>query len=186
MIKRNSQILHLWFLLCDLGLTVLAWLLAYFLRFEVEVIPVNKEPASFAQCCSNIPLLLLLSGIAYHLAGQYVIHRFRRVREEVVGAVKGTMLMGLFVMATTFGLQDPYNSRATMLLFLVLCPPLIILERLWSVPPANVHGGHPKRAPRRRQPGIADGPSIATPKGAADRASQCQKLSARLRNTEIS
>src|ERR1700677_5346218 len=137
MIKRNSQILHLWFLLCDLGLTVLAWLLAYFLRFEVEVIPVNKEPASFAQCCSNIPLLLLLSGIAYHLAGQYVIHRFRRVREEVVGAVKGTMLMGLFVMATTYGLQDPYKSRATMMLFLVLCPPLIITERrtTWAAIP---------------------------------------------------
>jgi Undecaprenyl-phosphate glucose phosphotransferase len=129
MIKRNSQILHLWFLIWDLALTALAWVLAYYIRFELEVIPQIKEPASFEQCYHNIPLLMLLAGVAYHMTGQYIIHRFRRLREEVVGVVKGTMLMGLFVIATTYGFQDPYQSRATMILFLTLCAPLILLER---------------------------------------------------------
>ena len=58
-----------------------------------------------------------MAAVAYRLTGQYVIHRFRRLREEVVSVVKGTALMGLLVIAATFGLHDPYESRATLLLF---------------------------------------------------------------------
>jgi Undecaprenyl-phosphate glucose phosphotransferase len=128
-IKRNSQILHLWFLICDLALTALAWVAAYYFRFEMDVLPQHVDAeASFEQCFHNIPLLLLLAGVAYHLTGQYVIHRFRRVREEVVSIVKGTMFMGLLVIATTYGLHDA-QSRATIGVFLTLCPPLILMER---------------------------------------------------------
>ena len=130
MIKRNSQILHLWFLVWDLALTALAWVAAYYFRFDLEVIPqVHPESPTFAQCYRNIPMLLLLSGVAYHVTGQYVIHRFRRVREEVLGVLKATMFMGLLVIATTYGLKDPYQSRATMAVFLTLCPLLILIER---------------------------------------------------------
>jgi Undecaprenyl-phosphate glucose phosphotransferase len=68
-------------------------------------------------CWRNLPLVILLAAIAYRWAGQYQIHRLRRFREEMVGVLKGTVLMSLLVMATTFYLHDPYESRITMLLF---------------------------------------------------------------------
>src|SRR5438093_1612189 len=90
MLNRRSQILCVWFLAWDLALTALAWLLAFFLRFESNLIPVIKSAPDFRLCLRNLPLVLLLSAIAYRLAGQYVVHRLRRLREEFASVVKGT------------------------------------------------------------------------------------------------
>jgi Undecaprenyl-phosphate glucose phosphotransferase len=117
MINRRSQLLYAWFLLWDLVLTGAAWVGAYFLRFDSGWIPVRKETPDVSLCWRNLPLVLLLAAIAYRWTGQYTIHRLRRFREEMVGIIKGTALMSLLVMATTFYLHDPYESRVTMLLF---------------------------------------------------------------------
>lgn len=117
MIKRRSQVLVACFLLWDLLLTGAAWIGAYYLRFEAGLIPLTKDPADEAQCWANLPLVLLLAAGAYQLTGQYAIHRLRRLREEVVCVVKGTALLSLLVVAATFLRHDPYESRATLLLF---------------------------------------------------------------------
>jgi FlaA1/EpsC-like NDP-sugar epimerase len=132
MIKRKSQILVLWFLLWDLAITVLAWIAAYHLRFDAELVPVTAAPAALADCYRMIPLVLLMSALAYQLTGQYVIHRFRRLREEAVSIFKGTALMGLLVIAGTFGLRSSYESRATFLIFLILTAPLLLCARRLS------------------------------------------------------
>src|SRR5689334_1495742 len=84
MIKRKSQILCLWFLFWDLAGTAMAWLLAYYLRVESGLVALEKEPPSWEQCYANLPMVVVLALMAYHVTGQYVLHRFRRVREEVV------------------------------------------------------------------------------------------------------
>jgi Undecaprenyl-phosphate glucose phosphotransferase len=133
MLKRRSQGLCAWFLFADLTLTCISWVAAYYLRFELDwLIPVTKTPPEAYLCWRNLPLVLLLSALAYHITGQYVIHRLRRFREEVVAVVKGTVLVSLFLMATTFFTQDPYESRATMLLFLGLTGTSILTCRRLS------------------------------------------------------
>ena len=117
MINRSSQILCAWFLVCDLVLTVLAWFGAYYVRFDTGWIPVTKAQPDPSLCWRNLPLVLLLAAVAFRLTGQYAIHRLRRFREEVVGVVKGVTLLSLLVLATTFFRHDPYESRATMVLF---------------------------------------------------------------------
>jgi Undecaprenyl-phosphate glucose phosphotransferase len=117
MIKRRSQILCAWFVFWDLVLTSAAWVAAYYLRFESGWIPVYKPMPDVQLCWRTLPLVILLSALAYHLTGQYVIHRLRRFREEVVSVIKGTALLSLLVMATIFFLHDPYESRVTMLVF---------------------------------------------------------------------
>ena len=112
MIKHKSQILCLWFLFCDLSLTAAAWMLSHYLRFESGLFAVKKAPPTFEMCWHNIPLILLLSLLAYHFTGQYMIHRFRRLREEFVSVFMGTALMGLFVVAVTFGLSRPRSSKS--------------------------------------------------------------------------
>ena len=118
--KRKSQVICLWFLCCDLGLTVAAWLGSHFLRFEsglFDVDPGQFSP-SFEMCWKNVPLIILLSTLAYHFAGLYMVHRFRRLREEFVSVLLGTVLMGLLVMAAIFGLHNRYESRGAILLFI--------------------------------------------------------------------
>src|SRR5437870_10603551 len=129
MIKRSSQALAAWFLTWDLSITASAWVGAYFLRFDSGWIPVTKPPPTAYLCWRNLPLVLLLAVTAYHLTGQYTIHRLRRLREEMVGVVKGTVLMSLLVMASTFYTQDPYDSRVTMVLFSIMTAVSVVTAR---------------------------------------------------------
>jgi Undecaprenyl-phosphate glucose phosphotransferase len=134
MIKRRSQILSGWFRVWDLVLSAAAWVGAYYVRFDTGWIPLRKAPPDVLLCWRNVPLVVLLAAVAYHLTGQYTIHRLRRFREEVVCVLKGTALLSLLVMATTFWLQDHYESRATMLVFCVLLAGGILTARRasWS------------------------------------------------------
>jgi Undecaprenyl-phosphate glucose phosphotransferase len=120
MIRRSSQVVRTWFLVCDLALTALAWLGAFFLRFRTGLIPLEKEPPAFVLCLENLPLVLLLAAVAFHFTGQYAIDRLRRLREETFAVLKGTALLGLLVMATIVYRQDPYHSRLTLTLFFAL------------------------------------------------------------------
>jgi Undecaprenyl-phosphate glucose phosphotransferase len=129
MIKQKSQILCAWFRVWDLVATGLAWVLAYHVRFDSGLLPVDKETPSLELCYANLPLVLVLGALAYRFTGQYHIHRFRRLREELLSVLKGTALMGLFVVAATFGLHNPYESRATLLLFFGLTVVCILAVR---------------------------------------------------------
>src|SRR5262249_29243057 len=132
MIRRNSQLLCVWFLGWDLALTAAAWVGAYYLRFESGWVPQHKSTPDVALCWRNLPLVVLLAAVSYRLTGQYLIHRLRRLREEAVSVVKGTALMSLLVIATTFGLHDPYESRATLVLFSLLTAGSILAVRRLS------------------------------------------------------
>jgi Undecaprenyl-phosphate glucose phosphotransferase len=132
MLKRSSQVLCVWFLLWDLVLTAAAWIGAYYLRFESGWIPIRKDPLDIDLCWRNLPLVILLGAFAYRLTGQYTIHRLRRFREEMVGVIKGSALLSLLVMSTTFYLHDPYESRATMLLFSLLTVAGVLAARRLS------------------------------------------------------
>ena len=129
MIYKKSQILCAWFLIADLAVTVPAWVLAYHLRFDSGWFALAKDAPGPELCYRNIPLVLLLSALAFRMTDQYVIHRFRRLREELFSVLKGTALMGLFVVAATFALQNQYESRGAILLFIGLSIGLILTVR---------------------------------------------------------
>lgn len=133
--KVRSQILSAVFLASDLLLTAVCWVAAYYLRFLSGWVPVIKDVPDYHLCWANLPLVVLLSGVAYHLSSQYDIHRLRRFREEVVTVVKGTALLLLLVMASTFLSHHPYESRAVMLVFFCLTTTAILIARrsAWAV-----------------------------------------------------
>jgi Undecaprenyl-phosphate glucose phosphotransferase len=134
MIRRSSQPLAVWFLGWDLVFTAAAWIGAYLVRFS-GWLPVFKDTPDFYLCWRNLPLVLVLAAVAYRLAGQYHVHRLRRGREELAAVVKGSALVSLLVMATTFYRHDPYESRGTMLIFTALTAASIFTARrlTWGV-----------------------------------------------------
>ena len=77
----------------------------------------------------NLPLVTFLSALAYRFTGQWRVGRFRRLREELLSVLRGTSLMGLFVVAATFGLQHSYESRGAFLLFFALTVFLMLAAR---------------------------------------------------------
>jgi lipopolysaccharide/colanic/teichoic acid biosynthesis glycosyltransferase len=118
MIRRTSQTLTAWFVVWDLGLTALAWLGSYWLRFNLGVIPYDPEiRPDVVLYLRTLPLILLLAIVSYRVAGMYEVHRLRRFREELVAVAKGVALMALAVMATSFAGQFHYESRLAMLMF---------------------------------------------------------------------
>src|SRR5262245_22920151 len=120
MIKQRSHVLCVWFQCWDIILTAAAWVGAYALRFWSGLVPLRVHVPDFEQCLQLLPPVILLSTVAYRLTGQYEIHRLRRFYEEMISVIKGVALVSLLMMATTFYLQSPYDSRVTMLLFSIL------------------------------------------------------------------
>jgi Undecaprenyl-phosphate glucose phosphotransferase len=117
MIKRRSQVLVVCFLMSDLAMTGLAWIGAYYIRFASGWVPLRKPGADTNLFWSNLPLVLLLAALAYHLNKQYAIHRLRRLREEAVCLFKGATLLSLLVLATLFLRHDMKESRLTIAIF---------------------------------------------------------------------
>jgi len=133
MIHQRSQILCVWFLVWDLLLTALCWVAAYHLRFRSGWFPTpTPDHPDFALCLRNLPIVVLLAAAAYRFTGQYAVHRLRRLREEVVGVLKGTGLLALLMMASVFLLHDPYESRVTMALFCGLTAVTVLTARRFT------------------------------------------------------
>src|SRR3954462_7938353 len=105
MLYHRSQLLRACFILSDLAVTAAAWLGAYYARFDLGWLPVNKPRADFYLCWRALPLVLLLALVAFHIAGHYQVHRLRRFREEIISVLKGTGLLILLVLATLFVLH---------------------------------------------------------------------------------
>jgi Undecaprenyl-phosphate glucose phosphotransferase len=129
MFKRRSQVLRVWFLFWDLAATAMAWVGAYYFRFNSGLIPIYNPVPPVEECWRNLPLVVLLAALAYRLTGQYAIHRLRRLREEVVCVLKGTGLLTLVVVAVIFCLRDPYESRPTLFLFAPLAAGGVLVTR---------------------------------------------------------
>jgi Undecaprenyl-phosphate glucose phosphotransferase len=132
MIKHRSQILCAWFVFWDIVVTAAAWVGAYYIRFASGWFPIYKTPPEVYLCWRGLPLVVLLGIAAFQLTGQYTIHRLRRFREEIICVIKGTSLLSLLVMASTFFRQDPYDSRATMVIFSALTTSGILAARRLS------------------------------------------------------
>lgn len=117
MTYRTSQPLIAWFVVWDLALTAIAWLASYGVRFHTGLLPLDREQPDFGLYFASLPLIVILSVVAYRLSGMYEVHRLRRFREELVAVSRGVGLMALAVMATSFARQHHYESRLAMVFF---------------------------------------------------------------------
>ena len=134
MLNRTSQTLTAWFLLWDLGLTAAAWMAAYWVRCRSGLIPLHRDVPAASLYVNALPLLLVVSAVAYRFAGMYEVHRMRRFREELEAVAKGIGLMAILVMATSFVRQAHHESRGVMALFTAGAFAAVVLARrvTWS------------------------------------------------------
>jgi exopolysaccharide biosynthesis polyprenyl glycosylphosphotransferase len=76
----------------DLFATALAYVAAWLLRFEVEVIPVTKNVPAIEPYLTLLPVVLVLFPIVFHFHGLYQIRRGRSRVDEVLTVVVAVLL----------------------------------------------------------------------------------------------
>lgn len=82
MLKAKNQFLMFIFLVGDVLATVGAFLLAYYMRFHTELIPVKYGVPAFQQYVNIIPLLAVVWPIIFHFHGLYQVRRTRSHIDE--------------------------------------------------------------------------------------------------------
>ena len=87
MVKQQSRILTGVYILGDLAATYIAFFLAYFIRFNVQIIDVTKGVSPFRQYLLLIPLITILWPLLFYLHGLYNLRRLRSRVDELFSIV---------------------------------------------------------------------------------------------------
>lgn len=127
MYRRHGQKIAAVFVACDLAVTSLVWIGAYFLRFQLWASP-NGVP-QFTAVIRALPIVLVLAVLAYRGAGLYQVHRLQRLPRELGAICQAGGLLFLLVITAAFYRRDLYESRLALSLFLVLNVVLITVAR---------------------------------------------------------
>jgi len=129
MLKKHAQWMILLFVAGDIGSTILAFLLAYFVRFNMAIIPITKGIPPFAQYLRLIPLIAIIWFFVFKLKGLYRLeHRHSRLDELfsvfIACTVSVILLMGSLLYYKVYYKPDvaPESeySRAVLAIFLIL------------------------------------------------------------------
>jgi Undecaprenyl-phosphate glucose phosphotransferase len=100
MVKQQSRILTLAYVLGDLVATYIAFFLAYFVRFNVQIVAVTKGVNPFSQYLLLLPLITILWPLLFYFHGLYNLRRLRSRIDElfsIVWAVAMGTAVTLFV-----------------------------------------------------------------------------------------
>ncbi|MEO8218248.1 MAG: undecaprenyl-phosphate glucose phosphotransferase [Acidobacteriota bacterium] len=119
MIQRKQQGLNAIYFLIDALASIMAMLVAYYLRFALEVIPVTKGWQGVEVYTHILPLVAVIFPLAFLLEGVY---RPRSSRSEewvsvIIGTVLGTVVLSGMLLWIRPSSPNVYYSRATLAMF---------------------------------------------------------------------
>ena len=92
MIRQRHRITAGTYLAGDLVATLFAFLAAWLLRFELEVVPLTKNVPEFAPYLRLVPFVLVLWPIVFYFHGLYQIRRSRSRSDEMLSLVVAVAL----------------------------------------------------------------------------------------------
>ncbi|HEX6087375.1 MAG TPA: undecaprenyl-phosphate glucose phosphotransferase [Thermoanaerobaculia bacterium] len=133
MIETKHRTLASVYLVNDALASNLAMLTAWFLRFNLEVIPLTKGPQEFATYVKLLPIVTIVFPLAFAVQGLYRIRPTRSKAEEwlsvAAGSVVATIILSGVLLWVRIGSADSHYSRATLAMFMVMAMFLVMLGR---------------------------------------------------------
>ena len=117
MLRERQQFLLLAWLGADGVAAILAFLIAYGLRFLTPLFP---APVEYPPLSRYLPLLLVVlpfQAFAFRLVGLYRTRRERSKADEAFAQLQGVTLTTILVVAVTFFIRSESYSRLVMLIF---------------------------------------------------------------------
>jgi Undecaprenyl-phosphate glucose phosphotransferase len=133
MLQEQSRLFQRLLFFADFVLVAVAWISAYFVRFEV-LRAINFFPppewVPFERYLSLLPWVLLLSMFVFWASGLYVPDRAQRWTSLVSGVVKA-IIVGMVVTAAALSFYRAFSfSRLHMIIFGAVTPVLMVAARL--------------------------------------------------------
>ncbi|MGH9362104.1 MAG: undecaprenyl-phosphate glucose phosphotransferase [Thermoanaerobaculia bacterium] len=92
MIRQRHRVSKSVYLAGDLFATIVAYIAAWLLRFEVEVIPVTKNVPAIEPYLKLLPVALVLFPVVFHFHGLYQTRRGRSRVDEVLTILVAVLL----------------------------------------------------------------------------------------------
>jgi Undecaprenyl-phosphate glucose phosphotransferase len=130
MLKRYQNLVGGVLGLADASIIVLAWLLAYWLRFSWPIIPVTKGFPAFSAYAALTPFVALLWLTVFASMRVYQFSRAFGRRDEVLALMKAHALALLLFVTLTYLFEAYKYSRLVTLYFGVLAGFALIAMRL--------------------------------------------------------
>ncbi|MGE0447261.1 MAG: undecaprenyl-phosphate glucose phosphotransferase [Vicinamibacterales bacterium] len=112
MVKRYNRLLIAFYVITDAALAAWAFLLAYGIRFESGLIPVIRGYPPIEQYLTVLPLVAVLTPIAFQLQGIYRLRRGRSRIDDFFAVLIGSILAVVLGVVTTLYFQAYYASAA--------------------------------------------------------------------------
>ena len=132
MLQEQSRFFQRLLFFADTLLVASAWILAYYLRFEVFTrwpVPL-PEWLPLDRYLTFLPWILIVSVFVFWASGLYMPDRAQRLTRLVFSVARAVVLELLVVMAFFSFYRDFYVSRLTILFFGLLTPMLMVTLRL--------------------------------------------------------
>ena len=132
MLKQKRQLFELLFVAADLFMVSCAWLLAYWMRFQLEFVPAYKGVPDFANYLAMLLFIWLIWAFVFRRMGLYRPMRGVRRTHEVWLLINANAMASLLLITVTYLFREksiPY-SRLVFVYFFVLATLLTMLQRV--------------------------------------------------------
>jgi Undecaprenyl-phosphate glucose phosphotransferase len=105
MVKRHNRLLIAFHVVSDASLGLIAFILAYFLRFQTGLIPYPKGIPPLRQYVSLLPFIAILVPLAFQIQGLYRLRRGRSRVDDFFAVFVGSILTVVFGIVATLYVQ---------------------------------------------------------------------------------
>ncbi|HJO17602.1 MAG TPA: undecaprenyl-phosphate glucose phosphotransferase [Vicinamibacterales bacterium] len=105
MVTNRAKLLVTLHVVSDAILGMAAFMLAYAIRFETDLIPVTRGYPPFAQYLSVLPLVALIVPVAFQVHGMYRLRRHRTRLDDFFGVLVGNVIAVVLGIVTTLYIQ---------------------------------------------------------------------------------
>ena len=131
MIERRRQLQTTLLLLTDALATVVAFLAAYWLRFDVEIQPVTKGVPPLDEYAQLVPVVVLLWAAVFYFQGLYEPRRIRSKVDELLRVLAAVLVATILLAAGLTFYREVSYSRVFLATFFVIDVALVSLLR-WA------------------------------------------------------
>ncbi|GAK55438.1 capsular polysaccharide synthesis protein [Candidatus Vecturithrix granuli] len=117
MLKQTHPLILTGLIGSDVIMTVASWLLAYYVRFQTDFIPVTKGVPSFEMYWSLITPILLMWLVIFHVCGLYRPRRGQSQADEFVAIFQAITFGAIMLITFNFFHRQHSYSRLVFLYF---------------------------------------------------------------------
>ena len=112
MVKRHNRLLVAFHVITDAVLGMVAFLLAYALRFESGAIPITRGYPPLEQYLNVLPFIALIVPLGFHFQGLYRLRRGRSRIDDFFNVLVGSIFAVVLGIVATLYFQAYYATEA--------------------------------------------------------------------------